>query len=131
MPDSTYQERLPAPLGTLTLTVLLWYDAPQLVWGTNAADQRFVGMLSEDTATITEWLYIPISESRLSAYLAGELLDRDVVVQCEVPWIFRVRCHYGATEHLEVQIVAVSNLTEDALPGDQVKLIPAKTDAPH
>lgn len=31
MPDSTYQERLPALLGTLTLTVLLWYDAPQLV----------------------------------------------------------------------------------------------------
>ncbi|MCL5117053.1 MAG: hypothetical protein M1272_07885 [Firmicutes bacterium] len=131
MPVSTYQENFPAPLGTMTLTILFWYDCPQIVWGKNDADQRFVGMLSEVTATMDEWLYTPVSESRLSAYLAGDISGRDVMVQCEAPWIFRVRRHYGDSAHIEIQTVAVSGLTEDDLPGLHSKLIPPKDDSPH
>lgn len=81
------------PLGELTLIEpILWYDGPQAAVYQSSTDQFYVNVHSFEDDTVDVWLYVPVSVSRLSTILRGEMEWRDVFARPEtvlyvVSWV--------------------------------------------
>lgn len=83
---------LDTELGTLRIVDILdWYDGPKLFVAENAVGTRYFALWADEFPDANEWLYVPVSETRLNDLYTRTVSIREAYVAPEEPFVYRIR----------------------------------------
>ena len=101
--------------------VLEYYDGPRLILKRSGAGQLYLAWWNDEEGPVDRWIYLPVSESRLSNILSGNIRVMDAMRDPEEEYLMVVDVDVGQGV---IQSVAttVSSLSADSLPFDDVRL---------
>ena len=101
--------------------VLEYYDGPRLILKRSGAGQLYLAWWNDEEGPVDRWIYLPVSESRLSNILSGNIRVMDAMRDPEEDHLVVVDVDVGQGV---IQSVAttVSSLPPDSLPFDDVRL---------
>lgn len=104
-------------LGELALErVVIEYDGPKLFTARDSAGRLYVSIFIDDDEDGEEFLYVPLSDERGAAFLAGVVSGRDVFrASSEYAWLVNVP--FGGQQSF-VRRIDAADIHEDWLPAD-------------
>ncbi|MGI2168570.1 DUF6575 domain-containing protein [Shewanella oncorhynchi] len=109
LPKSSY-------FGTLEIvTVYEYYDGPRLFSAVNKVGSYYIAFWIDSNDLSDEWLYAPISHERLRNLEAGCIKLRDIFTYPD-DLLFRVTTYFENSFHSSLQVLPLTDLTDDILP---------------
>ena len=99
--------------------VLEYYDGPRLILKRSGAGQLYLAWWNDEEGLVDRWIYLPVSESRLSNILSGNMPVMDAMRDPEEGYLVVVDVGQGDTQSVAT---TVSALPPDSLPFDDVRL---------
>ena len=107
--------------------VLEYYDGPRLILKRSGVGQLYLAWWNDEDGPVDRWIYLPVSEPRLSDILSGKIRVMDAMRNPEEDYLLVVDLDVGQGV---IQSVAttVSSLPPDSLPFDDVRLNAALPD---
>jgi hypothetical protein len=97
------------------LEVYEFYDKPCLFSCRNMAEQIYLAIWVDETATSDSWIYASVSVERLEQILAGSIELRDSFVKAEDDFVFEIFIDKDSSDS-NVTRIRCSDLTDDKLP---------------
>lgn len=104
--------------GTFTGHILDWYDGPMLIKCQNERNESFICILQERETGYEQWVFVPMSETRLNDILSGKISLRHMITKVESEIVYLVDCHYDNEENSKVTSIHPNELTDDDLPDE-------------
>ena len=101
--------------------VLEYYDGPRLILKRSGAGQLYLAWWNDEDGPVDRWIYLPVSESRLSDILSGNMRVMDAMRDPEEDHLVVVDVDVGQGVIQSVATTA-SSLPPDSLPFDDVRL---------
>jgi hypothetical protein len=91
------------------------YDGPRLFSATDAAERLFLALWVDDVGDESIWLYLPLSESRMTELQQRQLDLRSAFLSSEADVVFRVRESARRGTRMS-EPVPVASVSQDELP---------------
>lgn len=107
------------PLGVLqVIEIYHLYDGPKLFACANLTGQLYLVLWLGDDDLGDEWLYVPVSQTRLGEIRSGRLSLRDASLAAEGGWVWRVVTPLTDEDPAVATVLPSNALTENDLPSE-------------
>jgi hypothetical protein len=112
------------PLGKLRITkVHIYYDGPKLFTAESKSGQQYLSFwLGEHNRSGEDWLYLPVSPSRLQIVLKKEISLRTACLNPEDGWVWLVTTNSNRDQSSAITMKPPSTLKESQLPAQDAYL---------